>query len=156
MPSRPNVKAILICDQIIHEFGTNKKSLIGIFEEIHLPKFPARYPRIAVYVNLTDAHGKYALELRLLGTDDGKQLGAGKTPEVEIDSPLRTCEFALQIQNLQFPKAGKYEFHVLANGELLATKTFTVRETKGPPPGIQGQPGSPPTIIPPPIEPDSA
>lgn len=155
MPSRPFVKAILICDQIIHESGSNKKSLIGIFEEIHLPKFPARYPRIAVYVNLTDAHGKYALELRLLGTQDGTQLGAGKTPEVEIDSPLRTCEFALQIQNLQFPKPGKYEFHVLANGELLATKTFTVREAKMPPPGSQGHPGGPlmGPMTPPPIEP---
>ena len=68
------VKAILVCDQIIHEFGTNKKSLIGIFEEIHLQKFPAHYPRIAVYVNLTDANGMYVLGMRLID-ETGKEIG---------------------------------------------------------------------------------
>ena len=48
MPPRPSVKAILICDQIIHEFGTNKKSLIGIFQDIHLAQFPFRFPRTDV------------------------------------------------------------------------------------------------------------
>ncbi|MHC4930858.1 MAG: DUF6941 family protein [Planctomycetota bacterium] len=136
MAPRPSVKAILICDQVIHEFRTNKKSLIGIFEDIHLPRFPARYPQIAVYVNLTDAHGKYVLELRLISTKDGTELGRGSTPEVEIDSPLRTCEFALQIQNLVFKEAGKYEFQILANSELLSTKSFSVKQLKTtPPPG---------------------
>jgi hypothetical protein len=139
MPARPSVKAILICDQIIHELGTNKKSLIGIFEDIHLNAFPARYPRIAVYVNLTDAHGKYSLELRLVNTVDGTQMGSGRTPEVEIDSPLRTCEFALQIQNLVFTMPGKYEFQILANNSLLATKTFNVKQAPQPA-GNQPQP----------------
>ena len=127
MPPRPSVKAILICDQVIHEFGTNKKSLIGIFEQVHVPKLPVHYPRIAVYVNLTDARGRYHLELRLLSTVDGSELGRGRTPEVEITDPLRTCEFALQINNLLFKNPGKYEFQVLANDELLATKSFTVK-----------------------------
>ena len=136
MPPRPAVKAILICDQVIHEFATNKKSLIGIFEQIHVPELPARYPRIAVYVNLTDARGRYQLELRLLSTADGTELGRGRTPAVEITDPLRTCEFALQINNLVFKNAGKYEFQVFANDELLATKAFTVRriERAQPPP----------------------
>ena len=129
MASRPSVKAILICDQVIHEMGTNKKSLIGIFEQIHAAKFPLRYPKISVYVNMTDAHGKYSLELRLLDPE-GKQLGSGKTPEVEIDSPLRTCEFALQIQNLRFQMEGKHEFQIFANDDLLATKSFGVRLAK--------------------------
>ena len=150
MPPTPSVKAILICDQIIHEYGTNKKSLIGIFEEIHLPRFPARYPRIAVYVNLTDAHGRYALELRLVSSSDGGQLGVGQTPPVQIDNPLKTCEFALQIQNLQFPQPGKFEFHVLANNELLATKTFTVRKAvvSATQTGLPGTPFPPTTIDP--------
>ena len=139
MPARPSVKAILICDRVIHEAGTNKKSLIGIFEDIHLPRIPHHYPQIAVYVNLTDAHGQYVLELRLLDTKEGKELGRGSTPEVEIDSPLRTCEFALQIQNLLFRHEGKYEFQILANGELLSTKSFNVKRLKLPKPPGEGE-----------------
>jgi hypothetical protein len=128
MPPRPSVKAILICDDIIHEAGTNKKSLIGIFEDIHVSQFPCRYPRIAVYVNLTDARGAYRLDLRLVSTVTGQIIGKGATPEVRIDSPLRTCEFALKIQNLVFPEAGQHEFQISANDELLATKAFNVKQ----------------------------
>ena len=126
-PPQPSVKAILVCDQVIHEIGTNKKSLIGIFEEIHLARFPAQYPRIAVYVNLTDAHGEYVLEMRLIN-EDGGEFGRGKTPKVNIENPLATCEFALQVQNLQFPKPGQYEFQIFANDSFLATKNFRVRQ----------------------------
>jgi hypothetical protein len=128
MPPRPTVKAILISDQIIHEHGTNKKSIIGIFQDIHVSQFPFRYPRIAVYVNLTDARGKYILELKLLNASDGTEIGHGRTPPVSIDSPLRTCEFALQIQNLVFQKAGMYEFQIFANDQLIGTKSFHVKE----------------------------
>jgi len=130
MPPQPSVKAILICDTVIHEAGTNKKSLIGIFEDIHLSRFPFQYPRVAVYVNLTDAHGKYTLELRLISTEDGEKIGSAVTPEVDIDSPLRTCEFALQVGNLVFKKPGVYEFQIFANNELLATKSFHVKQIK--------------------------
>ena len=127
MAATPAVKAILICDQVIHELGTNKKSLIGIFEEIHLAKFPAHYPRIAVYVNLTDANGEYVLEMRLQ-SEKGDEVGRGKTPMVKIDNPLATCEFALQVQNLVLPGPGQYEFQIFANGKFLASKAFRVRQ----------------------------
>jgi len=129
MPPNPSVKAILICDQVIHELGTNKKSLIGIFEEIHLPHFPAHYPRIAVYVNLTDAHGEYVLEMRLQ-SEKGVEVGRGETPKVKIDNPLATCEFALQVQNLVFPGPGQYEFQIYGNGAFLASKAFRVRQVQ--------------------------
>ena len=145
MPPSPSVKAILVCDQIIHEFRTNKKSLIGIFEEIHLPSFPAHYPRIAVYVNLTDAHGQYVLEMRLIN-EKGDEFGRGKTPGVNIENPLATCEFALQVQNLVFPAPGQYEFQIFANGEFIATKAFRVKQiSRGGSHGASGPgPGSAP------------
>jgi len=130
MPPTPAVKAILICDQVIHEAGSNRKSLIGIFEEIHLAKFPAHYPRIAVYVNLTDANGEYVLEMRLQ-SEDGTEVGRGTTPKMRIENPLATCEFALQISNLVFPGPGQYEFQIFANDAFLASKAFRVRQRAG-------------------------
>ena len=52
---------------------------------------------------------------------------------MKIDSPLRTCEFALQIQSLVFRKPGLYEFQILANNDLIAQKSFHVKEIKKPP-----------------------
>ena len=134
MPPSPSIKAILICDQIIQEHVTGKKSLIGIFENIHIAKFPVSWPRIAVYINLTGAHGKYAMEIRLIDAEN-KQIGTVKPPEVEIDSPLRTCEFALHVNNVRFAKAGQYAFQILANDELLATKIFNVQQSQVRAPG---------------------
>ena len=147
MPPTPAVRAILTCDQIIHEFGTNKKSLIGIFEDIHLVKFPATHPHIAVYVNLTDAHGTYIMGLAMFAPD-GKEVARVNTPPVTIDTPLRTCEFALQMQNTPFAEPGKYEFQIFANDELLATKSINARKATMPPGGQQ--------IYPPPAPPPDA
>ena len=142
MPPTPSVRAILTCDQIIHEAGTNKKSLIGIFEDIHLMKFPATHPRIAVYVNLSDAQGSYVMGLAMLAPD-GKEVARVNTPPVKIDTPLRTCEFALQMQNTPFNEPGTYEFQIFANNELLATKSINARKAKLPP-GQQIYPPQPP------------
>ncbi|MGQ0612369.1 MAG: DUF6941 family protein [Planctomycetaceae bacterium] len=141
MAPRPSVKAVLICDQIIQEAMTNKKSLIGIFEDVHVTQFPCRYPRIAVYANLTDARGSYSIEVRLIGAQDGAEVGRARTPPVTIESPLQTCEFALQIQNLVFQKPGLYEFQIHANDELLATKSFHVKLAKQRPPDQSFPPG---------------
>ena len=37
------LKAILTCDTIIAEKGTDKYSLIGIFDRMYITKFPASY-----------------------------------------------------------------------------------------------------------------
>jgi hypothetical protein len=44
----PSVVAMLICDQVIAEQGTNKKSLIGVFEIFNALVFPTMIPRIAI------------------------------------------------------------------------------------------------------------
>ena len=48
---KPHLNAMLICDTVITEVGTNKKSLIGLFENISASSFPA-YPSLSVFVNL--------------------------------------------------------------------------------------------------------
>jgi len=40
--------ALVVCDQIIEDKLTHKKSLIGIFNQIATPSFPCRHARMAV------------------------------------------------------------------------------------------------------------
>lgn len=140
---RPVVKAFLVCDTIIHDAQTNKRSLIGVFHDLGSTQFPAVHPNLWIYANLTDAKGKYEFEFRLLDVTRNTLVGGAKPPPIEIGDPRQTAEFSAQLRNLTLPAAGVYEFHLLANHELIATKAIRVVHVDG-----QGRP-VPPTAPPP-------
>lgn len=123
---QPIVKAFLVCDQVIHDAQTGKKSLIGVFHELRSDRFPAVHPALWIYANLTNARGKYAIEIQLVDVDRNNVLGQGKPPEIEIPDPLQTTEISAQLRNVALPGPGTYEFHLLVNGEILATKAVRV------------------------------
>ena len=57
-PPIPSLLAMLICDQIIVDEQTKKKSLIGIFDNINSLAFPASV-NCAIYAKMADAEGGY-------------------------------------------------------------------------------------------------
>ena len=122
----PVVKAFLICDQVIHDAQTGKKTLVGVFHELRADRFPAVHPVLWIYANLTDARGKYAFEIRLVDVERNNVLGKGTPPEITIPGPLQTTELSAQLRNVALPGPGTYEFQLLTNGELVATKAVRV------------------------------
>jgi uncharacterized protein DUF6941 len=109
----PSVVAMLVCEQVIAEQGSNKKSLIGVFEVFNAFAFPALLPRIAIYVKLADAFGKYHLKLRLVRLKD-ESLVAEIGMDAEVKDSEHYTELMLNMGNLPFPEAGKYEFQLYA------------------------------------------
>lgn len=131
MSAPPVVKAFLICDYVIHEQDTNKKSCIGIFHQINAPSFPCRHGQLSVYANLTNALGEYAFKLSLVHLRDDKEIGSGSTPKLTIPDRLQTAELAFRLQNIVFPHPGKYEFRLEANDRVIATKEVAVLPVGG-------------------------
>jgi hypothetical protein len=133
---RPEVKAFLVCDQILHDAATNKKSLIGVFHDLAATRFPAVHPSLWIYANLTDARGRYEFEFRLVDVERNNVLGSGSPPPLDIPDPLRTTEFSAQLRNVALPAPGTYEFQLVANRQLIATKAVRVAKVESPaPPG---------------------
>lgn len=122
----PVVKAFLVCDQVIHDMQTGKKTLVGVFHELRADRFPAVHPALWIYANLTNARGKYTIEIQLFDVERNNVLGRGKPPEIDIPGPLQTTEISAQLRSIALPGPGTYEFHLLVNGELLATKAVRV------------------------------
>ncbi len=149
MATRPEVKAFLLCDYVLHEAGSNKKSLIGIFEQVNSPRFPFRHGRMSVYANFTDAHGTYELGLRLVRIRDGKILMEAKGMRVQVADPLQVSELGVNLEGIVFEEPGKYEFALYGNDQFLQSKPFQVRKVDQPPgapsPQDQAPPMSPPT-----------
>ncbi|MEA1964604.1 MAG: hypothetical protein U9O41_05705 [Candidatus Aerophobetes bacterium] len=127
MTIHPELNAMLICDQVITEKETNKKSLIGIFENISAHKFPFGHPSLSLYIKLTGAKGKYKFRLELVDLEKNIIIGKGETPEtLNFDDPLRTFELVFGLKMLKFEHPGKYEFRIFANNEIFGQKTFQV------------------------------
>ncbi|MFM8980594.1 MAG: DUF6941 family protein [Planctomycetia bacterium] len=139
---QPVVKAFLVCDQVIQDAQSGKKSLIGVFQELRAERFPAVHPQLWIYGNLTDGHGRYTLEIRLVDVEQGQVLSRGEPPPLDISGPLQVTEISAQLRNITLPRAGMYEFHLLSNGQVIASKaihaTQVVPPARGPRPERPG------------------
>jgi len=129
--SKPIVNAMLVCDRVITEAATNKKSLIGIFENINAFQFPCVHHMLAVYIKLTDANGVYNFRLELVDLDDDSPVAKAEIPkEINISDPLKTHDLVFNLGALKFNHSGKYEFRIFANNEILGQKTFMVNKVE--------------------------
>ena len=137
--SKPIVNAMLICDKVITEVGSNKKSLIGVFENISALKFPCIHHFLSVYIKLTDANGKYVFRLELIDLEDDKIIGKAEMPkEIVVTNPLAIHDLVFNLAGLKFERPGKYEFRIYANEEVFGQKTFLVRKIDKPPKEFTG------------------
>ena len=128
--TKPIVNAMLICDKVITELGTNKKSLIGIFENINAFKFPCIHPFLTVYIKLTEANGKYNFRLELIDLLNDTCIGKGEIPkEIVINNPLSTHDLVFNLSSLKFFHPGKYEFRIFYNDEVFGQKTFLIKQS---------------------------
>ena len=123
----PKLNAMLVCDYVITEQGTNKKSLIGIFENINAAQFPCVHYSLTVYIKMTEARGSYVIRLELIDLRDEKIVAKAETPrEIIIADPLAAHELVFGWKGLSFPHAGEYEFRVFADDRFFGQKTFHV------------------------------
>ncbi len=128
---KPVVNAMLVCDRVITEAGTNKKSLIGIFENINAFTFPCEHHFLSVYIKLTDANGKYKFGLKLVDLENDSAIGGAEIPkEIEIRNPLATHDLVFNLAKIKFAHPGKYEFRIFANNIVFGHKTFLVHKAE--------------------------
>lgn len=125
----PTALAMVICDTVIDDVRTKKKSLVGLFNNISASKVPACHPQLNVYVALTEGHGDYEAELRCINLDDNNIVGGTKGP-LKFMSPQQIVEFNFEICNLCLPKYGNYRFDFICSDQLVISRKFHVTSTE--------------------------
>lgn len=118
----PSVVAMLVCEQVITEFGTGKKSLIGIFENVNSVSFPTQI-RIGIYAKLVDADGDYEILIRLVNLKDESRVADIKAAAKGIKRE-GAAEIVVNIAGIVLPEPGKYEFQLFANDAFLHRVTM--------------------------------
>lgn len=139
----PTLVSILVCDQVIDDKLSNKKSAIGIFNTILVPKVPMAIHQLAILASVTEIVGRVELEIRLVRDSDDAVLFSGKGA-VEAPDPLAVVDLLFAMQGVKIPEAGQYAFELLSGGELLGRRRFQVwvrPQGPGMPPGVP--PGTP-------------
>ncbi|RMH09445.1 MAG: hypothetical protein D6704_01225 [Nitrospirae bacterium] len=131
---KPSIHAFLVCDTVIVDSLTGKKSLIGTFTHLWAPRFPCQHHQMGVYFCLTDAEGVYRFELQLVYLDRDQVIGKVTLSPIEISSRLETKDIGINIPSLVFPGPGRYEFRLYADGQFIAQKDFDVIQQNSAPP----------------------
>jgi hypothetical protein len=130
----PSGLAIVVCDQIIEDKTTSKKSIIGIFNNIASVTFPCRHPQLSVFVSLTEGRGTYQARLRVVNEETGAAVtevnGQIQLPEVHT-----VAELAFNFIGLEFPAPGLYSIEFYCDDALILERRFHVSQAKPPPKG---------------------
>ena len=129
---KPSLTALLVCDMVIEDKTTNKKTLVGLFTDIWSTSFPVTHHKMGVYFCLTDAEGAYDVVLRLVSAESESLIAqAGLT--LTISDMLAINDFGINLPVVQFPSPGRYEFQLFANKEFLGRKEFRVTRVEAKP-----------------------
>jgi hypothetical protein len=125
-PTKPTCKALLLCDDTIIEAGTGKISLIGVFRQFALPRFPARTRAFRAFVQITNAAGRYdfLVQLKDLSTDDVMAEATG----IEIEDRLDVFNIVIPVPPLPLEHPGEYDFVVFANSDEIDRQSFRALE----------------------------
>jgi hypothetical protein len=129
-PPIPTVTAMLLCDQIIVDRETGKKSLIGIFEAMGTFVFPVAVPRISIYVRIVDGFGKYPIKLRLVKLSD-ESLIQDIDAEINVQDAMHAWELVVNMMGVSLPAPGKYEFQFYTRDIYLHRVTMEVTKIEG-------------------------
>ena len=126
---QPTLNAIIVCDYMITDRDTGKRSLLGIFTRIRGQTFPLAHPRLSVYTRLIDGQGTYAARLELVRLETMETIGEG-TVDITIPDRLQYHEVTFTLSEIIFPEPGQYEFRLYADNAFLGQQTFAVAQVQ--------------------------
>lgn len=126
----PVLVAALVCDVAVPDPSTGKKNLIGVFDRVNVSEFPTQRP-MSVYVKLTDAEGRYEIQVKYVQVGSRKVLGRA-VGDLHSKSRLDSADLHIPFPPLPIPEEGRYEFQVWANSVFLGG-TFIDALLRAPP-----------------------
>jgi hypothetical protein len=119
MTRTPELKSFLVADHVIQEKGTEKWSVIGVFDRIWSKQYPMTYAALGVFAKVADVQGQHAVKIEFRDSDD-RCLAECKGLTVTVEGAPQTVAFGVQMFHLPIPRPDKYHFMLYFSDQLVA------------------------------------
>ena len=106
--------ALLPCDNIIEDIRTRKKSMIGIFSQIHAESFPYTMPSMNILVSMTGCIGEFPCTLVCEYVGDHTQI-FNVNCAISAKSPMDVVDVVITMKSITFPMPGRYSLKVMVD-----------------------------------------
>ena len=134
-----DIQIAVLCDAATNTH--EKLNILGTFDTIYSPKFPAVHPQCAVAIRMSfnkSEEGSHKVKLQFVD-EDGKPFIQPIEMPVEVvvpeDSIFLSRNFIVNFQNLKFEKEGLYSVDIALDGRREGGIPQLVRQ---PPQGVAG------------------
>lgn len=136
----PDLQSCLLCDDVRQEMN-GKFILIGLFDTIALPAFPAHYPRLCMVTRWCSGEGEFRQRSRILLPDQVKTVVEGKPIPFRLPTPEATATNVEIFMHTPIAAPGVYWVEVLLGDDLKLR--FPLRVVQAPQPPRPGHPPPP-------------
>lgn len=113
----PDLQSSLVCDDVRQE-RNGKFILIGLFDVISLPEFPAAFQRLCVVNRWCCGEGEFIQHSRILKPDGDTVLVEGKEVTVRLPDDHATATCVEFFMNVKLEEPGTYWVEILLENTL--------------------------------------
>jgi hypothetical protein len=120
---------MIICDMVIDDRISGKKSLVGLFDAIATTALPCTVNELHVFLALTEGYGSRKARLRCIKASTDDELFSMEQ-DVRFPDPLTVVEINCDFRGCEFPEAGEYRFQLYVDDTLLCERKFHVSQVE--------------------------
>ena len=107
---------LILCESVILEQGTNKVSLIGLFEGMTSVNVPSIYPKFAIFTRFEEGDGSHDHRILIRPEESKEEI-------VKLDGKINfsaegKAQYVGNFIGLPFPKFGKYIIEIYVDNVL--------------------------------------
>ena len=122
--SKPKLNFLIVCETAFPSQEGNL-NIIGIFENVFAPNFPAIHPKMTIVFNVSGNIGEYAFDLSIKGPDK-KEIIPSVRGGFNIAGQNTKFGFIGNLVNLKFTTEGTYSVDLSINDRLIGRTQFRV------------------------------
>ncbi len=131
-PMMPDLQSSLLCDDVRQE-RNGKFILIGLFDAIGVPKYPAVFQRLCMVNRWCCGFGEFTQQSRLLKPDGMTVVVEGKPVPVKLPDSESNATCVEIFLNVKLETPGTYWVEVLLNNQLKIRYPLKAAQIKPPP-----------------------
>lgn len=127
MKEQPLGQSLIICDAIIEDVATHKKTLVGIFNGIGASSFPVKHKELCLYAAMSNGRGQTEVTILCRNCLSDREMLRWRGP-IEFPDPNATVEILFKFRDVPFDEPGLYAFELFCDDLPLLETRFKVTQ----------------------------